>query len=276
MAKAKDTELNQETLAQLAAHVAQRLESEKQDANTKAEELLREAVAEDREFELEERQWFWQALRWDDKELARQKTRITRVMREQAIAGTADDRESLAAEAEDSARVLKEHGQQLEEEIRTKQAALRLLQDSAAQSAKRVEQAKEACQRLTTLLPPPIADEINMVKKHSARSYKERLHFLETEISYRRQMMAGCPTDQQQADHWYNSLKRIHPELVRGRVNGDGQRGLGYQLNESVWEQVKAKWQAEIAEWEPEVADLRESVAGAEADIAVLAQHYWR
>jgi DNA repair exonuclease SbcCD ATPase subunit len=197
-------------------------------------------------------------------------------MREQAIAGTADDRAALAAEAEESARVLQEHGQQLEEEIRTKQAALRLLQDSASQATKRVEQAREACQRLTQFLPPPIVDEINMIKKHSARSYKERLHFLETEISYRQQMMAGCPTDPQQADHWHNSLKQVHPELVRGRTNGDGQRGWGYELNPSVWAEVKARWQAEIAEWEPEVAELRESVEGAEKDIALLTQHYWR
>jgi len=276
MAKAKDTELTQDTLAQLAAHVAQRLESEKQDANTKAEELLREAVTEDREFELEERQWFWQSLRWDDKELSRQKARITRVMREQAIAGTSDDRAALAAEAEESKRVLRDHGQQLDEEIKAKQAALRLLQDSAAQAAKRLEQAQEACQRLTQMVPPPIADDINMVKKHSARSYKQRLSYLETEISYRHQMMAGCPADPQQADHWFNSLKQVHPELVRGRVTGDGQRGHGYELNPSVWEQVKQQWQAEVAEWEPEVAELRESVEGAEKDIAVLQQHYWR
>ncbi len=275
MAKAKateptETELTGEVLQRLAGHVAQRIEAEKTDFLVEAENILRQVVEEDRALTFDERKKLWQTMRWDDGELSRQRRRMFNVVQFQAVAGTSQDRERLQAESEQSAKDLQEHGQRLREEIAQREAQLKSLESAASKSSKRVEQANEALEKLATLIPTYLSEEVNLRKRHAGSQFGKRFAELTNELSYRDQVSGGPNGSGYSADTWHMHLRMVDPALL-----GRDQYG-NTQVDQRRFAELKTRWNEERPALEQEASKLRSELESAEASREALRKFYWR
>jgi len=272
MAKAENETID---VAEITARVKRQLEQDQDDAYHDADQILRDAVADDH-LSLENRKRLFRLVGWDDKETDKQLKRMRKVAKLQAVAGTAADRQALAAEAEQSAKIFAENRDRLLEEIRTRQSQLRLLEESAAQAQRRQEEVQAALKALTELVPDDVIANERQAKQVVAKSVRERLSELETELAYRRQLAAGQPQDNNQAGFWWDQLRKINPNMVRPRTLWDGQPGHGYDVDPVLWSAVTREWEAERPALEAELAELRQEYNEAKAAMAEARQLYWR
>ncbi len=263
-----ENKLPEETLNQLAKHVAERIEAEKSDYLQECEAILRSVAEENRDYTFDEKNRLWQTMRWDARKLAEERRRMTQVILNQNIAGTSQDRERLAAEATQSAADLSEHGEKLRQEIATAEANLRSLESAASKSAKRVEQSAESLNKLSRLLPEHVQVQVNVATRQAAEHYKNRLKFIEGELKFRSDIAAG-PNENLTYMIWWEHLRRIDPAmgiLDNGRVSVD----------DGKFAALKAKWNTERPGLEAEAVQLRSEYENAKVPIEAIKRVYWR
>lgn len=276
MAKAKQTDdLTPTALDQLATAVASRIETDKVNDLEESERILRLCVEEDREPTFDEARWLWSKMRWDDREVYRQKTRMAKVYRLQAVAGTSEDRARLQAEAEQAKAVLDANAETLRQEIQDKQNTLRSLEQSVSQSAKRLEEVNVALTQLAEMPPQFILEDAKRIKRHGAATFRKRMNEIEVLLSSRAQMVAG-PKPNYSHDTWIGHIKIVDSHAVQPAKNADGRRGLDYEVNPIRWEKIKADWEAERPALEAELEKLRQEWALVESDIERMHKYYHR
>lgn len=148
-----------------------------------ADGLLSEIVEQGRAPTHPEKVYFAKHLRWDEREVGRQLTRMAAVIRDLRIAGSKADRDAATKEAQASAKVLEKEGPKIAEQIEKLQAQLRGFERDAQLSAKRVEEQEAAVVRLRELTPVHVVDRVRIERERLTEGIWREIENTKSRIS---------------------------------------------------------------------------------------------
>ncbi|MCU0710433.1 MAG: hypothetical protein MUC43_00130 [Pirellula sp.] len=180
-----------------------------------ADGLLSEIVEQGRAPTYAEKVYFAKHLRWDEREVGRQLTRMAAVIRDLRIAGSKADRDAATKEAQASAKILDTQGPKIAEQIEKLQAQLRSLERDAQLSTKRVEEQAEAVVRLRENAPVHIADKVRIERERITEGVWREIENTKSRISEIESVLD--PSKHEGGEHGYlylDAVARVNHEAV--------------------------------------------------------------
>lgn len=191
---------------------------------------------------------------------------MNNVLRLQAIAGSAADRDSAAAESETAASVFETEGVKIRDKIDKLTKQLEGLERDARLSSKRVSEQAEAVASLKTLCPEHIAAAARADVQRIENSLGKELR--DGEIRLTELQCCLDPSRYQNEERYLESLQRSFPAAVHiGNVGQFIKRGLSPE-----WRQIRTDIENELHELQAKLIDLRsqyrEAIEAAEAPLS--------
>lgn len=233
-----------------------------------AESLLAALVNESRKPTRAESAYFQARLNWDEKAVAAQVRRMSKVLHFKSIAGTAADRQATLEQAEAAKTALAKEGAKLQDAIAKAEAKLRQLEADASLAAKRGEDQAQAVLTLRQLVPEHIAEDV--------RDQQTELDFgLGRELSdaeMRERQLRACldrSLHRSDADH-IECVQRVdRAAVVVGSRGGFLARGFSAE-----WPDIKVAMEAELLELTTTIAELRSRIAQRQSEIDASRDYY--
>ena len=234
-----------------------------------ADLLLREICQSGRRPTFAELTFFQREIGWDAIAVQSQLRRMNSVLRLQAIAGTAADREASEKESETAAGLAETELPKILEKIRKLQQQADALERDARLSAKRVEEQSGAAEQLRTLAPENIAGSVRAnvqtIKKTTGREIGDaevRANELECCLS---------PDRYQNEAAYLEVLQRsFRDAVIVESINRVIRRKLSPE-----WPGIKSSIEAELTELHPKLVELRaeysEQITAAELPLSYYA-----
>jgi len=234
------------------------LEEHKIDAES-AEELLKDITRANRKPNYPESVFFKQKMGWDEIRVRDQLRRMHGVLRNQAIAGTAADRQAQREEAETAAAVSEKELPKIDEQMAKLQAKRDAIEKDARLATRRCEESNEAVRqlKLPEALPKNVRDsvavsvsEIENSIGHSVHESASRIHELECCLD---------PSRYRSESAYLEALRRSFRAAITDHIEG---RSLSYRLSPE-WPTIRAGLVTELAELQSRLVDMRAEHAAA-------------
>jgi len=183
--------------------------------------------------------------------------RMHGVLRLQAIAGTAADRQAAQDERTTSADVLAKEQPKLTAKIAELQSRLETMQRDARLSQKRAEDQFEAVRQLRELVPQHIRDSVN----HAVSAISNTLGRAIGDAGVRVNELQCCldPSRYRNETAYLESLRRSFRDAIVDHIEG---RSLSFRLSPE-WPTIRSAIVTELAELQSRLVDMRAEHAAA-------------
>ena len=230
----------------------------------RAENILQAIVTENRKPRYEEAQWLKLRCGWSDANVVTQISRIHRVLRNQRIAGTVDDRAAMRTESDKAAEVLSSEGTKIATQIEVLQSKLSGLERASRLAEKRLSEMDEAVTQLRVEAPPHCTNEHASKMAHLGQSIGNECLAAESDLAFLENMLAidtGSP----------NAIDviRVHYPLV---VQIDSFRR--HTINGQAWNAQRSELTAQLKKLRPRALELRKEYDALRAGIDSLLDYY--
>jgi hypothetical protein len=216
-----------------------------------ADDLLREICQANRRPTFAELTFFHRECGWDEKRVQQELRRMGNVIRLQAVAGSASDREALAKETETTSKLFESEAPKIIEKRDKLQKQLDALERDARQAQKRFDDSNDAVRRLRELpsehIGASVRAEVSRIESTIGRE------ILDSEIRINELQCCLDPSKYRDEAMYLESLKRSFPDAITEIVEG---RILRRRLSPQ-WPAIREGIQAELAELMPRVETLK-------------------
>jgi len=233
-----------------------------------ADNLLREITQNNRQATYAELVYFQKHLGWDVSEVRSQLRRMTNVLRNQAIAGTTQDREAASKEATTATEILSKEGPKVADQIAKLEAKLRSLETDSRLSQKRCDEQTDAVDQLKKLCPQHIVESVRHAVGTIEASIGRQVHDGES-----RSHELECCLDRSR----YSSDESYHEMLRRsfpGAVSVISENRMRKLSLSAAWPSIKSEIEIELAGIRKSLEPLRKQFSDAIAQAELPLSHY--
>jgi hypothetical protein len=232
-----------------------------------ADLLLRKIVTEQRSVVHSELTFFKSRLGWDEPEVRKQLVRVRNLMRNEAVVGTAAQRQALTEEQSKAREALETEKPKLQKRLQAIQEQIDSLERSAAQADRRSEQIQLAAAEITKIeaLRPDRFAEYNAKLNEFATSTWQQMNALGIEISFREQLLSPQTPVENLIEH----VRMTYRDCVeRNEYNGR------FEFVEPNWSNRKQTLRDELIDMQIEFAKYEEIKAEQMAELDALRNFY--
>lgn len=235
-----------------------------------AEQLLQAIVGENRAPRYEELNYFEKRLGWTKIQIQVELGRVTRALRDRAIAGTETDRDAQKVEADKSSELLLTEGSSLKDQIEKLQSKLNGLERSARLSSSRLVDMQEAVGRLRLHAPKYRRDEHATRLAYVGGGIGTECLAVEGEIRFMESMVSYSDLSEQSTIETIEfHFGRHAPELIEfNQLFGRK------KVNATLWHAKQSELRSQLEELRPKAIALREQYDNAIEAIDCLLDYY--